>query len=118
MYDKPDYSKYTLNELRDVLDNVDREQYRDRYLEVLEILEDPETLAKLTVEQARLDEESEQAKAEDRSYIAPLILIISGWSFLFFGVLYSRYGGFIELGSPLERNILGGFYSWQVYFFV
>lgn len=107
IYYKPDYRKYTLKELYDVLENVDRERYTDRYLEVKSILENQEKLAALKEEQVKIDERQEILEAEENAFCSAIIPIIYGIIILFFGVGFSRADGFFEIESPLTRFFFG-----------
>ena len=92
MHHKPDYSTYTLEELKSVLKHVDRERYEDRYQEVLSILKDKNRYAELKEQQEEIEEQQKTEKAESNKIFGVFFPIVFGLRILFFGIGLSSRG--------------------------
>ncbi|ABV35667.1 hypothetical protein Ssed_1056 [Shewanella sediminis HAW-EB3] len=87
----------------DVLDNIDKERCRDRYLKVLALLGDEEHCRKLA-EQQKIKEEKESIENEElEAWTTLLFPTIAGGLLLFFGLVLTRSNGFIHIESMWFR---------------
>jgi len=100
---EPNYSEYSLEELLDVIEHIDKEKYRDRYLKVLALLDDEGHCQKLA-EQQKIKEEKEAIENEElEAWTTLLFPTIAGGLLLFFGLVLTRSNGFIHVESMWFR---------------
>jgi len=100
---EPNYSEYSLEELMEVLDNIDKEKYQERYMKVLALLDDEEHCRKLA-EQHKIKEEREAIENEKtEAWTTLLFPSIAGFLVLFFGLVLTRSNGFIHIESMWFR---------------
>ena len=75
----PDYSKYNLEQLEDILVHINHEKYPDRVQLIRDILDDPVKFPKMKLEQEKLDkirsEESLRDWALFSMFLVPEIMI-------------------------------------------
>ncbi len=102
----PDYTKYTLSELQDVLNNINYEKYPERVKEIESILNDPVMYNKLLQDNRKKIEEHNQLEAksveEGRKAFSFLTLFILACVTLVTGTLITGYGTF-QIESWLTR---------------
>ncbi|WP_346837036.1 hypothetical protein [Microbulbifer sp. SAOS-129_SWC] len=102
---KPNYKNYSLRELREALDSIDREKWPDRVKEIEAILKEPASLSKLKAK------ERKQRKLESDSNIE-LQLVVVGTVFLVMALILSVSGdlvgrfGVIHIDSPLIKWVV------------
>lgn len=109
---KPDYKKYTLEELEDVLSNIDKERFPERYNEIVELLNNPK-------HRKRLERQQKKINTERREYqVAGHFVFVIAWGLMgsIFGITYTKYRGIIEVDSIVTRFFFGVFTLLFIFF--
>ena len=104
---KPDFSKYSEAQLRDVLRHIDKRKYPDRVDEINGLLGNPVFIHNSRLTAAKKEKTKELRRTEGQLYW----LMIYGSMLVLTGVSVSRFGGGDgpEVANPLFRYGFGSF---------
>jgi hypothetical protein len=104
---KPNFSKYSESQLRDVLRHIDKRKFPERVDEINELLRNPVFIHNSRLEAAEKQEE----KQHNRTAGGLAWVMMYGFMLVVFGVSINRYGGGDgpEVSSLILRYGLGLF---------
>ncbi len=106
----PDYSKYSLEELYQALETIERSSWPERVQTIEAILNDPKKRKRLEVKSIKQKKENEKEDIRTNNWMFGLIYSFIGIAVLITGTLFSK-GNAIEIESWPMRILVFVFFA-------
>ena len=103
---EPDYEKYSLSDLHEALERIDRTKWPDRVEKIESLLNDPIRSEKLRVQQIQKDTLDRSERQRNLMSTYDMFVLLSGVIGGFTGSFIGRHG-IIQIDSGLGRIFMG-----------
>ncbi len=103
---EPDYDNYSLEQLYEALEMIDRERWPERVRKIESLLSEPESFRRLKKEQRMVDQQEALERKEASQGFLGILLLVSGGIGSFTGSFLTKYGVF-QIAPGFWRILAG-----------